>query len=371
MKKVRVFPTRAGGIALLFVAALFAGNARLGAAPAAPVQNPAVVLGPDVTLSWTPVPGATSYRLAVGVAPGQTALSQIVGNVSQIGVKAPFVGTYYVRVFASDGTGESPASNEVPVVVTAMSVPPAAPTDLAAYVNGTSALITWSAGSGGGAPTSLVLFAGSAPGASDIGAFPVGLGTQLSVPNVGAGNYYLRIAAANAGGLSPASNEVLLQMPAGGGCSAPTGAQLHQRRVRPLRAVRLAGSARRRRVSAGLHQHARCARRKCLFPLVRTPPGIAITGAPLGVFYGRMVTSFSCGAQTMGPEVALTIDGAPPPGPRSPNPAPGQRLPFRSQDGAIVAQLARERPDLLRAVVPGARRQQPVHVRGGSSAACR
>ena len=152
MKKVRVFPTRAGGIALLFVAALFAGNVRLGAAPAAPVQNPAVVLGPDVTLSWTPVPGATSYRLAVGVAPGQTALSQSVGNVSQIGVKAPFVGTYYVRVFASDGTGEGPASNEVPVVVTAMFVPPAAPTDLAAYVNGTSALITWSGGAAGPRP---------------------------------------------------------------------------------------------------------------------------------------------------------------------------------------------------------------------------
>jgi hypothetical protein len=348
MKKVRVFPTHAGGIALLFVAALFAGNVRLGAAPAAPVQNPAVVLGPDVTLSWTPVPGATSYRLAVGVAPGQTALSQGVGNVSQIAVKAPFVGTYFVRVFASDGTGESPASNEVPVVVTAMSVPPAAPTDLAAYVNGTSALITWKVGEGGGAPTGLVLFAGSAPGASDIGAVPVGLGTQLSVPNVGAGNYYLRIAAANAGGLSPASNEVLLQMPAGGGCSAP-----------PARGFN--ASVFGRYVQFGWQGVPGAIGYRLDFTTSPGAPatlsqtfgpasaGFAVTGAPLGVFYGRLVTSFSCGTQTVGPEVAVTIDGAPPPGPRTPNPAPGQQLPFRSQDGAVVSQLARERPDLLRA----------------------
>jgi hypothetical protein len=345
MTKLRVSPTR-GGIVLLFAAALFAGNARLGAAPAAPVLNPAVVLGPDVTLSWTPVPGATSYRLAVGVAPGQTALSPIVGNVSQIGVKAPFVGTYFVRVFASDGTGESPASNEVPIVVTTLFVPPAAPTDLAAYVNGTSALLTWSAGSGGGAPTSLVLFAGSAPGASDIGTFPVGLGTQLSVPNVGAGNYYLRVAAANVGGLSPASNEVLLQMPAGGGCSAP-----------PARSFTSAVFGRYVQfgwqVVPGANGYrldftdSPGASAKVSLPFGPASTGYAVTGAPLGVHYGRLVTSFSCGSQTVGPEVALTIDGAPPPGPRTPNPAPGQQLPFRSQDGAIVSQLARERPDLL------------------------
>ena len=252
MKKVRVFPTRAGGIALLFVAALFAGNVRLGAAPAAPVLNPAVVLGPDVTLSWTPVPGATSYRLAVGVAPGQTALSQSVGNVSQIGVKAPFVGTYFVRVFASDATGEGPASNEVPIVVTVdvRASGRAAPTGLAAYVNGTSALLTWSAGSGGGAPTGLVLFAGSTPGASDIGAFPVGLGTQLSVPNVGAGNYYLRIAAAERGRAEPglqrspppdARRRRLLRA---------SGAQLHRAVFGRYVQFWLAGCARRQRLSA-------------------------------------------------------------------------------------------------------------------------
>ena len=218
------------------------------------------------------------------------------------------------------------------------------------YVNGTSVLITWSAGSGGGAPTGLVLFAGSAPGASDIGAFPVGLGTQLSVPNVGAGNYYLRVAAANAGGLSPASNEVLLQMPAGGACSAP-----------PARGFNAAVFG--RYVQFGWQGVPGAAGYRLDFsqtpggpttlslPFGPATTGYAVTGAPLGVFYGRMVSAFSCGAQTIGPEVAVTIDGAPPPGPRTPNPAPGQRLPLPNRF-EVVNRVAARFPNELRLSCP-------------------
>ncbi len=298
MKKVRVFPTRAGGIALLFVAALFAGNVRLGAAPAAPVQNPAVVLGPDVTLSWTPVPGATSYRLAVGVAPGQTALSQSVGNVSQIGVKAPFVGTYYVRVFASDATGESPASNEVPVVVTAMSVPPAAPTDLAAYVNGTSALITWSGGAGGDQPCAVRRFGSGRVRHRHV---PRWAGHAV----VGAERRRGQLLPSDRGGERGRTEPGLERSPPpdarGRRLLGATGAQLHQQRVRPLRPVWLAGCSRRRRVSTGFQPNARWPDGSVACPLGRPPPGYAVTGAPLGVFYGRLVTAFSCGAQTWDP----------------------------------------------------------------------
>ena len=61
--------------------------------------------------------------------------------------------------------------------------------------------------------------------------------------------------------------------------------------------------------------------------------GYAVTGAPLGVFYGKLVTAFSCGQQTHGPEQALTIDGAPPPGPRTPNPAPDSDCPSARRTG--------------------------------------
>ena len=93
---------------LLLVAALFAGNARLGAVPAAPTMNPAVVLGPNVTLSWTSVPGATSYRLAAGVTPGGVVFTQNVGNVTSVGVTAP-LGVFHVRVHAVDDAGREPA----------------------------------------------------------------------------------------------------------------------------------------------------------------------------------------------------------------------------------------------------------------------
>ena len=348
MTKLRVTPTRAGGIVLLWVAALFVGNARLGAAPAAPTMNPAVVLGPNVTLSWTSVPGATSYRLAAGAAPGQTTLSTNVGNVTQIAVSAPFAGTYYARIFAIDSIGESPASSEVPIVVTSMFVPPATPTNMAAFANGRAAVITWELGTGGGTPTTLFLHAGTTPGASDAGIFPVAVGTQLAAPSVNPGNYYLRVQAVNQGGQSGFSNEVNFNMPVGGACSAP-----------PARVFTPTVFG--RYIQFGWQGVPGAAGYRLDFatspggPVTLSLPfggnatSYAVTGAPLGVFYGKLTTSFSCGQQTVGPETTLTIDGAPPPGPRSPNPAPGQQLPFRSQDGAIVSQLARERPDLLRA----------------------
>jgi hypothetical protein len=347
MTKLRISHARAGGIVLLFIAAIFAGHARLGAVPAAPAMNPAVVLGPSVTLSWTSVPGATSYRLAAGAAPGQTTLSTNVGNVTQINVSAPFPGTYYARIFAIDATGEGPASGEVPIVVTSMSVPPAAPTNMAAFANGRAAVITWDLGTGGGTPTTLLLHAGTAPGGSDAGIFPVAVGTQLAVPSVNPGNYYLRVQAVNQGGQSGFSNEVNFNMPVGGACSPP-----------PARAFTAAVFGRYVQFAwqgvpgaAGYRldfTNAPGAPATLSLPFGPATTSYAVTGAPLGVYYGNLVTTFSCGQQTAGPEVTLTIDGAPPAGPRTPNPAPGERLPFRSQDGGIVSQLARDRPDLLR-----------------------
>lgn len=348
MTKSRLSPSRVGALALLLAVALAASSTRIGAAPAPPTMNAPVVLGPNVTLSWSAVAGATSYRLAAGVSTGTTFFTTNVGNVTTLGVAAPAVGTYFVRVHAIDATGESVASNEVQVVVTSLFVPPAAPQNLTAFVNGTSALITWDLGSGGGTPTGLVLYAGTTPGGSDVGTFPLTVGTQLSVPNVAASTYYLRLAAVNQGGSSPVSNEAMLVMPVGGGCSAPpartfspavfgTYVQLSWTPVPGVSGYRLNFS----QAPGG--------------PVTLTQNVAAnasrwsTSGAPLGIFYGTLTTMFSCGSQSTGAESTITIDGAPPPGPRAPNPAPGGRLPFPNWGGAIVSQLAAERPDLLRA----------------------
>ncbi|MCC7240307.1 MAG: fibronectin type III domain-containing protein, partial [Acidobacteria bacterium] len=345
MTKSRLSPTRVGALALVLAAAVAGTGTWLGAAAAPPTLNPAVVLGPNVTLSWTAVAGATSYRVAAGLTPGATDYTTNVGNLTSVGVAAPAVGTYYVRVFATDVTGESVASNEEPIVVSSLFVPPAAPTNLTAYVNGTTALITWELGTGGGAPNGLYLFAGTTPGGSEVGVFPLGVGTQVAVPNVGASTYYLRLAASNQGGQSPESNEAVLEMPAGGGCSAPPARTFSSAvfgRYVQLAWTPVPGASGYRldfATSPGgpitLSQG-----------VPANQSGLSASSVPLGVYYGTLTTGFSCGQESTGPETAITVDGAPPPGPRTPNPAPGQRLSLPNMS-SVVNQLANERRDLL------------------------
>ncbi len=55
------------------------------AAPAsAPALNLPTVAGPLVTLTWSPVPGATGYRLSVGTAPGTEGYAYAVGAVTSV-----------------------------------------------------------------------------------------------------------------------------------------------------------------------------------------------------------------------------------------------------------------------------------------------
>jgi len=154
------------------------------AVPASPVLQAPIVAGPQVTLTWSGVPGALGYRLAIGIAPGTEAYAQVVGPVTSVSFTSPFVGTGYVRVQAFDATGLSAASNEVVLTVTTLTPPPAAPINLQAFVSGYSVTLGWAAGAGGGPPLGVILEAGTAPGAANLGALPLPLSTQVTVPDV-------------------------------------------------------------------------------------------------------------------------------------------------------------------------------------------
>jgi hypothetical protein len=92
--------------------------------------------------------------------------------------------------------------------------PPGAPTQLAAAVSGHDVTLTWSAPITGGAPTTYVLAAGTAPGWTNLGSFATG-STQrsFSASNVANGVYFARVSAQNTMGISPASNEVSFTIP--------------------------------------------------------------------------------------------------------------------------------------------------------------
>jgi hypothetical protein len=174
--------------------------------------------GLAISLSWTPVPGATGYDVMVGV--GTTVLPAIpVGNVLALNVPGVPPGTYQVAVRATAGPIAGPASNILTIAVTGAPVaPPEAPTNLSATVNGLSVLLSWDLATTSGL-TGLVLQAGNSEGASDLGTFPIRTSTSSFLGALPAGNYFLRLFAVNAGGPSPASNELNLALP---GCVAPS-----------------------------------------------------------------------------------------------------------------------------------------------------
>jgi hypothetical protein len=75
---------------------------------------------------------------------------------------------------------------------------------------------------------------------------------------------------------------------------------------------------------------------------------VSYPGAPAGTYYARIVTGAPCGAQTAS-EVTTFSVAAPPPGsgPRTPNPAPGQRLPLPDMSDVVDA-VARNYPSDFR-----------------------
>lgn len=91
-------------------------------------------------------------------------------------------------------------------------VVPAAPTNLAYAVSGTTVSVTWTAATGA---TSYDVEVGSRPGLTDIGTFSTPVASLSGT--AGAGIYYVRVRARNAAGTSAATSELTILV---GGCPA-------------------------------------------------------------------------------------------------------------------------------------------------------
>ena len=98
---------------------------------------------------------------------------------------------------------------------------PGAPTGLTSVVSGTTVTLTWAAPSIGGVPTGYVVEAAVTPGGPVVATLNHP-GLSISVPNVPAGVYYVRVRGVNGSGQSAPSNEVVVSVGgAGEGCPAP------------------------------------------------------------------------------------------------------------------------------------------------------
>jgi hypothetical protein len=178
-----------------------------GDAPTPPGEFTASWNGTIVTLSWTPSPGAASYVIEAGSAPG----ASNVGSVS-VGAATSYStdvqpGTYYVRVRAANLAGLSGPSNEIVVHGRGAPEPPTNLTEAGA--SGT-VHIRWVAPSRGPTPTGYVIEAGSAPGLADLASIQVGAITSFSA-SAPPGTYYVRVRALNARGRSHSSNEIVVR----------------------------------------------------------------------------------------------------------------------------------------------------------------
>ena len=184
--------------------------------PGAPSALTGTVNGSTASFSWAaPSSGGAvaGYTLLAGVSPGFAApIASLPLPAAPRSVSVPGVppGTYYVRVVAQNTGGVSAPSNEVAVTVAGPAVP-AAPTLNAPTVNGNTVSLSWSPGSGGGAPTSYLLTA-LTPGGAVIVTVPLS-GSSVSFTVVPSGSYRLRLVAVNSVGASAASSEVTLVVP--------------------------------------------------------------------------------------------------------------------------------------------------------------
>jgi hypothetical protein len=119
-------------------------------------------------------------------------------------------------VKAISGIATSGPSSEV--VVTVGSGPctaaPSVPTGLVSSVSGHAVTLTWQASNSGCPATAYAVEAGSAPGLSNLAAFPTGnAATTFATTGVPSGIYYVRIRAANGAVTSGPSSDAIVRVP--------------------------------------------------------------------------------------------------------------------------------------------------------------
>ncbi len=173
------------------------------AAPAAPTLNSAVAGNARVTLNWTLVSGASTYKIRYGTVSGTYNKTVNVSNISNYTVTGLTNGTkYYFVVAGLDSSGiigvNSNEKNATPTL------PPTAPTLNSATAGNGQVTLAWSSVS---TATSYSVRYGTSSGVYGPST-SLGNVTSYTVSGLTNGTtYYFVVTATNAGGTSPNSNE--------------------------------------------------------------------------------------------------------------------------------------------------------------------
>jgi hypothetical protein len=172
-----------------------------------PTNLTGAVSGNTVTLTWSG--GSGSYVVEASIVSNGPIIATLPVSGTTLVVPAVPPGTYFVRV---RDAATNARSNETSVTVggTGCPAPPLPPNVIVRSV-GFNVTVSWSP-SGGCAPSSYTLFAGSAPGLSNVAVANTGGALGLSAVAPG-GVYYVRVVGTNAFG-SAVSQEMVIRVAA-------------------------------------------------------------------------------------------------------------------------------------------------------------
>ena len=184
----------------------------------------AVGCGKSSPTSPTPT-GSIAARGLSAEASAKAGFTDVAGTASVASVSASARGMAVAIVdwecFAAGLSGSCPAPRVSALGVSTGEVVTTPPSNLTRTVQGTTVLLNWGAPPGS-QPTSYVIEAGSASGASNITVFDTGgAGTGLTVNNVPPGTYFVRVRGKDSAGTGPASNEVTVIVTGSGPAPGP------------------------------------------------------------------------------------------------------------------------------------------------------
>lgn len=189
--------------------------------PASPLDVTAVTEGGRLTVAWRPpsTGAPAAYRFEAGTAPGARDVASIplASSAASFAVDVP-TGRYFGRLVPINGAGAGAPSAEVLIDVNATvnqwcHAPPDPPLTLSTMVTGTVVHLVWAQPDTGEIANTQRLLVGSAPGAADIGEWPVDPAATTFTTTAPPGTYWVRVLGINQCGASPSSNEVHVVVP--------------------------------------------------------------------------------------------------------------------------------------------------------------